>query len=155
MANGSKFAQILTVLFFCTSFSSFSQIKNLEDQRSDSRDRLIKETLMKFYTEYITECDKSNYDTLMSIRKKYCTKNLLNRIYYSRNDSDILDYDPFLQAQDCDKLSIPTLKVWKDTNNPKLYFVSYKWPYSVDKITIRAIIKREGTFKIDSLPDMY
>jgi hypothetical protein len=155
MKINSKFLQILTFLFFCTYFSSFAQMNDFQDQKDNDRDKLIIKTLKSFYTEYITQCDKSNYDTLMSIRQKYCSKNLINRIYYNKNDSDILDYDPFLQAQDCDKSTIQTLKVWKDIKNPNLYYVSYKWPYSEEKITIRTIIKYEGSFKIDSLPDMH
>jgi hypothetical protein len=135
-----KFIQILAILFFSASISSWSQIKSQHDKTTKDKDNIIIETLKKFYTEYITQCDKSNYDTLMSIRIKYCTKNLINRIY-NRTDSDILDYDPFLRAQDCDRSTIQTLKIWKDTANQNLYFVSYKWPSSEEETTIRIIIK--------------
>jgi hypothetical protein len=153
ISHDLKIILIISVLFFSINSSSLSQVKNLGAQDSERIDKQIIVLIRNFYIEYINQCDKSNYDTLMSIRQKYCTKNLLDRIY-NRNDSDILDYDPFLKAQDCDKRSIQTLRIWKDNKNPSLFFVSYIWPSTQEKTVIKIIIKRD-TFRIDSLPDMY
>lgn len=145
---------VITLIFIglFLGFNSFAYSQGA-NHRSDSIDKQIIHTLKKFYIDYINQCDQLKQDSLNFTREKYCTKNLLDRLY-SVDDSDYLDYDPFLQAQDCDRNTIPTLKFWKDSVNPNLFFISYIWPYREEKTIIRAIIKREDTFKIDSLPNI-
>ena|SRR5688572_13519436 len=67
--------------------------------------------LKEFYVNYITESSKAKVDvrTIDLIKRKYCTVRFLNKI-----EEGDLDYDPILNAQDCDIKWLETLSIVKD-----------------------------------------
>lgn len=65
------------------------------------------ETLREFYTQYITECAGNyNSDVINNIMAKFVTKELTQKLKTLE-----LDYDPFLNAQDCDTTWLKTLEI--------------------------------------------
>jgi hypothetical protein len=108
------------------------------------------QTLKEFYTAYISACDSPGSSKAMdSIRKKYLTKALLNKL----EDPELeLDYDPILQAQDCDKGTIQTLEIEPETGQRNVYNVCYTWP-SANQITcIKLLLTEDGeTYLIDDI----
>lgn len=88
-----------------------------------------------------------DFEKINSIKKKYCTANLLRKI-----EKDELDYDPFLNAQDSNIEWIKTLSVKKDTKENNLYYVSYKDTYNGTQIVIKLIVlKEKESYKIDAI----
>ncbi len=105
--------------------------------------------LYKFYTSYINECSivPTNFEKIDSIKNKYCTTNLLNKnkeLYETQE----LDYDLFLNAQDCTNLSLKTLTIQKDSTKNNVYVVSYS--YGDNPIRL-FVIKENGIYKIDAI----
>lgn len=108
------------------------------------------ETVIKtFYTEYMTEVASSTIvDEENSIKKKYCTKDLLDKIKKQFSEGD-LDYDPFLNAQDANVENIPSLTVLRDSQITDKYIVSYIDNYSKQRITINLLLN--DSLKIKSV----
>ena len=115
---------------------------------SDLSDIQIKTLLKNFYTIYITEFPKAgNENKLDSIRGFYCSQNLLNKI-----NTDSLNYDRFLKAQDSDTSCLNTLEIGKDSTQSNVYIVSYIDNYEKSKIIMHlSIISQIDSFKIDSV----
>jgi hypothetical protein len=124
--------------------------------QSKSTDQQNIAGLNSFYTSYITEMSTStNAHTmqanLTSIKKKYCTARLLNKIAEDMK-SGKLDWDPFLKGQDTQIDCLKTLTVKKGAAKPNHYIVSYIWPFSKEKISINlTMVKELVGFKIDSV----
>lgn len=140
--------------FFTLGFMLFSTFSCKSNQpQNNFSDEQILGMLKSFYTSYIIEDSKmpTNYEKLDSIKSKYCTANLLNKIENQFKKQE-LDYDPFLNAQDCDIEWLKTLTIRKDTKKSNLYYVSYADNYNNTKITIRLIVvKEKECYKIDSV----
>jgi len=133
--------QFLAFCFFFVliSFSSFCKAQNKPS--NDSAATMLKQ----FYTSYITTEEESD---LAVIRKKYCTKKILNRI---AKDEE-LDADPFLQAQDTDLDWVKTLVINKDAQKPNVYIVSYVDNYTKKRIVNKLLVVKQGqTYKIDDI----
>jgi hypothetical protein len=142
-----KSNRIITI--FSTIILLFNSFGYAQTKLSDEIQ--IKKRLNDFYICYIKENSKTigNTKTIDAIQKKYCTEKLLNKI---KNDE--LDYDPILNAQDCDILWLKTLKILKDSKMKDLYFVTYIDTFSKKKNTIKLIvIKEDGNFKINEIID--
>ena len=81
------------------------------------------------------------------IKVKHCTANLINKI--NREEQD---FDPFLNAQDCNIEWLKTLSYKNDERNKNLYYVSYYDNYNNVKIIIKLIVVKEKEFyKIDNI----
>ena len=106
--------------------------------------------LKEFYTRYISICSTGKAGDLASIREKFCTRDLLNEIYGKQ--AELLDYDPFLNAQDCDIKSLKTLEVKRDDKDQNIFIVTYVWPSDNKTISIKTgVIKVRDTYKISKL----
>lgn len=120
-------------------FSSFCRAQNKVS--NDSAATMLKQ----FYTSYITAEEESQ---LTLIRKKYCTKKILNKI---AKDEE-LDADPFLQAQDTDSDWVRTLVINKDAQKPNVYIVSYIDNYTKKRIINKLVVIKQGqAYKIDDI----
>lgn len=120
------------------------QVKNSETA-NDSAINMIH----SFYDEYIPANNGLPVDEarIKTIKKKYCTARLLNVL----QDEEI-DYDPFLNAQDCDLSWLNTLSVKRDAEESDLYHVQYKDTSSQQTIRLKLRLKNEsGTYKIDKV----
>jgi len=131
---------ILNVVLFST--------LNCQSKQSGSTDKQVIIMLKDFYTSYITENAKMppDFSKINSIKNKYCTSTFLHKL-----ETDKLDYDPFLNAQDCDTEWLKTLLIKMDTEK-NLYQVSYKDISSGTQVVIKLIVKKENkVYKIDAI----
>lgn len=110
------------------------------------------QTVKEFYTLYISACDNpdgNNENTLDSLKNKYLTTRLLNKL---KNPDLELDADPILAAQDCDKNCIKTLDVEPETGKMNIYNVCYTWLSDNKKICIKLLLTEEnGNYLIDDI----
>lgn len=112
-----------------------------------SSDEQVLSVLKSFYTSYIAENVKMppNGPKIISIKEKYCTTSLLDKI-----NSQELDYDPFLKAQDCNAEWLNTLTIKADSTKKGLYNVSY-----IDnntQVTVKLVVVRDKeSYKISSV----
>jgi len=116
--------------------------------QTSQTDQQIMSGLKTFYTEYIIQTDKlpdkANTDSLKSA---YCTSDLLQTI-----ESQKLDYDPFLKAQDCDKAWLKTLIISKNHDKEGEYRISFLDSFKGERIEIRLkVVSEKGVYKIDSV----
>jgi hypothetical protein len=96
---------------------------------------------------YISDCDNpvGNRKTRTSIINKYLTKALLNKL----EDSD---YDPIIQAQDCDKEMIKTLEIKLETGQKNVYSVCYTWANDNQRACIKLLLTEENeSYLIDDI----
>lgn len=115
------------------------------DTKEKANDTAIR-TIRGFYSAYITACDEMPA-RLEEVKEKYCTARLLKAL-----GKEELDYDPFLNAQDCDRSWIATLSVKRDTEEHDLYHVQYKDTSSQESIRLKLRLKHEsGAYKIDKV----
>lgn len=124
----------------------YSQEKQKENNSSDKE---IVEMLKNFYNEYIFECDKMpmNEKKINSIKKKYCTPKLLQKI-----DLLELDYDPFVDAQDFESTLLKTIKFTKVSKSNNIYKACYVWDFNKKTICVKLSIKKvNNIFKIDDI----
>ncbi|MDR0605080.1 MAG: hypothetical protein LBG80_12325 [Bacteroidales bacterium] len=111
------------------------------------RDEKVVRALTEFYTAYISECDNpdGSIERIDSLRNKYLTKTLLTRL-----EAKDLDYDPILQAQDCDQKTIRTLEI--DAEQKNVYIVCYTSPHNSQKTRIKLlIVEWRGSYLIDDI----
>ncbi len=104
-------------------------------------------TLKEFYIAYISACDKipQAFNTLASLKNKYLTKKLIRKL----KTAD-LDYDPILNAQDCDESWVKTLEIKPVLGQKNVYDVCYS--YDNNKNCIRLIlINKNGNYLIDDI----
>lgn len=114
--------------------------------------------LRRFYAEYVAEWLCGAASDTKSVSERYITKRLRNRLrnLYEKHG---LDYDPFLEAQDCDGHTLDSLRVERDADRPEIRRV-YIWDsYNKRYKEIVLRMKLEGEeWKIDdieSLPAVY
>ena len=130
----------------CLVALNFTPAQNAKGQ-SANRDQKIITQLKEFYKSYITENSKMRTDLskVNALKKANCTVRLLK-------DIKGLDYDPFLNAQDCSEDWLGTLSVEKHPKNDGQFIVSYVDGYSNKRIEIILIIVEDsGHFRIDSI----
>lgn len=112
--------------------------------------------LTAFYTQYITETSNPHWNQSKrdSIIRTYCTERI-TRIVHTGNP-DVLDYDLFLNAQDCDINWLNTLAIVPETAG-SAYRISYEYTdYKGDIITntIRLQVTKENDrYKISKALD--
>jgi len=117
-------------------------------QSSDSQ---IVATINSFYIAYITENAKMpvNEAKVDSIKNKYCTAQLVDTL----NNKE-LEYDPFLDAQDCEASWLNSLLVEKDPNLNYVFKVSYLDSYNNTRTVIKLAVVQVGTeYKIDEIKE--
>jgi len=135
----SKF--LIFSLFAICVFSNTASRAQVKDA-----DKEIRTMLKEFYTIYITEEYKDGLED--SIKKKYCTKKILNRI---KQDEE-LENDPFVNAQDYDLAWLKTLTINKDSQKENVYTVSFISSYDQKKTIIRLLVVKDGQrYKIDNI----
>ncbi|MDR1403547.1 MAG: YbjP/YqhG family protein [Tannerellaceae bacterium] len=109
-------------------------------ESADGNEKAVR-LLKEFYTAYISCCDSpdGDWETLRSIRNKYLTKSLQDKLEHPD-----LDYDPIIQAQDCDKSWIETLEIKPDAERQNVYDVYYAPALNQKKICIRLLLANDN-----------
>ncbi|MDR2499106.1 MAG: YbjP/YqhG family protein [Tannerellaceae bacterium] len=117
------------------------------DCKAQSRDEQAINMLNEFYRAYFSLCETSfSANDRQALLHRYCTKNCLREL-----EAADLDYDPFVDAQDCNAAWLRSLSVGKVHGQANIFEVSYTAPYS-GKIVIRLALSEERTgFKINSI----
>jgi len=136
-------------------FTAFSFLFAVSCQSQEQKDdeQSIK-MLQQFYKSYITlflaEISDANTASTRAIEEKYCSAELLQEIDRQTETQD-LDHDPFLNAQDAIPEMLTTLSIVKDKTKPHMYQVSYE--YNKEKTTMILKVEKEGGFyKITDIP---
>ncbi|MBC7449864.1 MAG: DUF3828 domain-containing protein [Cytophagales bacterium] len=115
---------------------------------SDSSDEQTK-MLQQFYERYIFECVNMTAKKDETALKTFCMDNLISKL-----TKEQLDYDPFLNAQDCDIEWLKTLSIIQENRHSNVYFVSYTYTYD-DKINTGSIklqvVKEQDGYKIGAI----
>ena len=135
------------ILFALIIFSSLELKSNNLQYKSNGDE--IKKMLIEFYTSYIIENSKMpvDNDKINFIKRKYCTDNLIRKVKKQE-----LDYDPILNAQDCDREWIKTLSVLKDSKKKNVYKISFKGVYNEKcNIVNVLVVKENNIYKIDNV----
>jgi hypothetical protein len=132
-------------------FSTTLLSKNPINQDIYSEEQAIK-MLKNFYVSYITEASSIEKDwqiRIDSIQRIYCSIKLINEVK-KRTTSRVLDYDPFLNSNNCNTEYLKTLSIKKDSIRKDIYYVSYIKPWNdKEKVTIKlVVVKEEGRYKI-------
>ncbi|MDD4991453.1 MAG: DUF3828 domain-containing protein [Paludibacter sp.] len=152
------------IILFSMTINVVCQTNTINSQAKEVYlEEKILDMLNEFYTSYITENSKmaemenktAGIEKLNSIKRKYCTIRLLNKIDKQNEDAE-LDADPFLKSQDFNIKWSKTLKFRKDSKNQNMYIVSYSYydnyKHTNNQITIKLIIvKQRGCYRIDSV----
>ena len=140
--------KLIKLFIFCLlviPISCESQQKNNNNRESPE------ETLINFYTEYLTLCDEIPINS-SEVEKKYVTVSLLKKISDLRKDY-LLDFDPYINAQDCDSQWLKSLTIINNPHEKNVFYVSYFTFYEESYNTIKIIVGREeGKYKINDLP---
>ena len=95
-----------------------------------TKSKTPEQTLKEFYTQHITVCDEMSMSD-KSKKEEFLTKKskieeeFLTKEFRRKLDIAELDYDPFLDAQDCDKEWIKTLEITQITEQENMYKVCY------------------------------
>lgn len=121
--------------------------KSVDGSETDCK--LAFEMLREFYTLYIAEnCKAGDFDVtaVRNIKNKYVTDKLLMKL-----DEAMLDYDPFLNAQDCDESWIKTLEITHIPNSDDIYQISYRYNNEHEQRITLFLIKKEGRYMIDDI----
>lgn len=139
---------ILLLLLVYLSFPSSGQniAKNEIPVIKIVKDKNI-EFLENFYTNYISaSCDlPEKIRILENLKKNSISEELIKKI-----DIAELDYDPFLDAQDCDNNWIKTLKVQSIQDKSNVYQVSYNHGTNKKK-TILSLVNKNEKFVINNI----
>lgn len=134
--TGAFFISLLVVFLMKSEVSSQSRVTG-------------EEFLKAFYTEYIRKCDQptSEHEKFIEFRNFHCSKKLLQDI-----NTSTLDYDPFLNAQDCSENWINSLKVVRATEKDATYQVTYNTGFNDVINVVELTLKPNGsTYLIDSI----
>ena len=114
--------------------------KSIQAQENKSEKEMIC-MIKNFYTAYITENSKMPIDTLQidALKKKHCTTSLLLKL-----ENEDLDYDPFLNAQDCDINMLQSLNIKKAQVATDVYIISYLAEGHEDPVVIKMKVTKKG-----------
>jgi len=131
-------------IMLCINYSFSNKVENVSFQQKSPIEIMLK----NFYSEYITECRKNTPENNIDlVLKKYVTNKLLKKI--ERLD---LDYDPFINAQDCDENFFKNFKIKKDLKQTNTFIISYIVTYTKKTISITLIVvELKGKYKIDDI----
>ena len=134
---------------FCIGLTAFFYY-SVNAQIHDS-EKQIENMLHYFYKSYLTELltrIPPNLERHDSIIKIYCTKKLIKEL----NENDLLDYDPFINAQDIQDDWYNTFVIKKDSLQNNLYMIMLHDNYdnTIKRIKL-VIVKEKNKYKIDSV----
>ena len=142
----------LTVLFIAV------QTANAQDKTEsidDTQEHI--QFLEDFYVEYLSGPDVPKHEKEMSILRKYCTAELVDKIIEMWRNRK-LDYDPFVFAQDVPSIILNHIKIEKPREEKNVYMMSYPHDFHVEvelkKITLKVINTPEGC-KISNIISNY
>jgi hypothetical protein len=122
--------------------------------QSDDKSQAI-EMIREFYTNYIVACDKTPFDpaNIENIKNKYLTKELLEKLANAA-----LDFDPFLNAQDCDAAWIETLEVTHESKQENIYTVCYtnhQYNGEHTNCMMLLVVKNNGKYRINDIVGIF
>lgn len=124
------------------------------DLRPEGAEDIPSYVLRRFYAEYVAEWLCGSASDTKSVSSRYITKRLRNKLknLYNRHE---LDYDPFLEAQDCDRHTLDSLRIESDADRPEIRRV-YLWDsYNKRYKEIVLRMKLEGNeWKIDDIESL-
>jgi len=112
----------LTLLLIALIFNlNLSACNNLIQNTEENH---VINVLKDFYTAYINERTKmpEDFKKINTLLKKYCTDNLQKQL----QDEDI-DYDLFLDGQNCEKEWLKTIIISKDKIRSNVYIVNFDY----------------------------
>lgn len=116
----------------------------------------VENMLTDFYTAYITATSDSIPENVLerkqdSIMQIYCTPTLRDSIDNAYEAG--MDFDPFLNSQDCEIEMLNSLTVQKSNKKRNLYYVHYLNPGHDSKYnTVELIIAKAGdTYQIAAI----
>lgn len=115
--------------------------------------------LRRFYAEYIAAWLRNgDNEEGLAILRRYLTPRLFGRLQRMYAEME-LDYDPFLEAQDCDESVLENLRIEKDSVRTDVYRILL-WDNFNRKYRKAELLLRHGEdgYRIDgilSLPDCY
>lgn len=144
--------KIVLNFFYCIFIFTLLNLSVYANSFSSSQEKQVIEMLNHFYRSYINEMskDKTNSQTINSLKNKYFTSALQDKI-----NSLELHYDPIINAQDCSLEVLDTLKIQKSKLNNDVYLVSYIDTFSKDTIVIiLSIIEENKLYKINDIKGM-
>ncbi len=125
----------------------FAGMLTAKEQSSTSEKEV--QFITDFYSTYIKICDESLsfMEERTVLKSKYCTVKLLAEL-----EEKNLDYDPFLNAQDCSKEWIKSINVTAISDEEYNYEVSYNSGYNNKIISIKiGVIMQNDELKINSV----
>lgn len=114
-----------------------------------SGDITAEQTIREFYEQYITHSSKcSDYNPADAdrIMKTFLTEGLIRKLELAR-----LDYDPFLNAQDCEMSWIKTLEIRPDTTRENTYEVYYNYDALHRECITLSLVCIDGKYLIDDV----
>lgn len=124
------------------------------DLRPEGAEDIPSYVLRRFYAEYVAEWLCGSASDTKSVQERYITRRLRNKLknLYNRHE---LDYDPFLEAQDCDRHTLDSLRIESDADRPEIRRV-YLWDsYNKRYKEIVLRMKLEGNeWKIDDIESL-
>jgi len=129
-------------------------LSNCISQQHNSSEEQKIAILTNFFTQYLNEIASSNQPVLTehrldSLKKIYCTTNLLNEIPKLIEQTET---DPIIKAQDSNRGNAKTLSIRKEPGKTDTYDVSYVDEYDKLVRTIHLTVTDEnGLIKISSL----
>lgn len=103
--------------------------------------------LKEFYTIYITENSKMppDFNKIDLLKREYCTKNFILKM-----EAEEYDYDPFLDAQDCELAWLKMLQITVNPENKNVFDVFFGDIGSKNKIKL-FMIKEKEQYKINDI----
>jgi|GEM_PF-6529750 len=129
-------SKIKCVLLFGQFFLFFNCI-------GQDNSELIERTILRFYSEYVKNFQNVENRNIDSVRMKFSTECLINKL-----SSVELDFDPYINAQDCDSTLVKTLKVRFRRNNIALIqYGEGKYRYKI----LMKLVFSEDKWLIDGL----
>ena len=126
----------------------------LDVYRPEGAEDIPSYVLRRFYAEYVAEWLCGSASDTKSVQERYITRRLRNKLRNLSN-KDGLDYDPFLEAQDCDRHTLDSLRIESDADRPEIRKV-YLWDsYNKRYKEIVLRMKLEGNeWKIDDIESL-
>lgn len=107
------------------------------------------EFIKEFYSNYLTTCDKvpMELEELDRLKAENCTVELIKRL-----DERSIDYDPFLDAQDCSVRWLESFKISRVNTDQLKFRVNYETGYQnqIASIDLTLVPNRSG-FLIDAV----
>lgn len=111
--------------------------------------KTAEDTIREFYWHYITQSAKvSDYNPadVDRVMKTFLTEDLIRRL-----ETAGLDYDPFLDAQDCEISWLYTFKIHPDTMRENTYDVSFQYDALQRSCIKLSLVCIDGKYRIDDV----